>query len=180
MERDSMSQNIRDEIKRLVVAFPQRPIMAETQAVYVDALSDMDPAALRMAVDVVIRSDDWFPTIKRLRTACEDLQLAQFSAAEDGKWIKRWISGAKNGYDPATGISNKPSQFPNPVMAEAVRLFGWTRIHQTEEHYFDRDWEKVWNDAKGLVLKRTAAGEVGDALTAGTQPENVRQIKAVS
>lgn len=172
-----MSQQITVQIRRLVAAFPQPPTSAATIAVYVDALGDMDPDTLRLAVDLVIRSDDWFPKIKRLRTACEDLQLAGLSAAEDGKWIKRWISGARNGYDPATGITTKPKVWPNAVMEEAVRLYGWSRIHQTDEQYFDRDWEKVWNDARGLVLKRTAAGEVGDALP---QPENVRQIKAVS
>lgn len=172
-----MTQYIRDEIKRLIAAFPQRPVLAETQAVYVDALGDMDPDVLRTAVDVVIRSDDWFPTIKRLRTACDDLQLSQLSAAEDGKWIKRWISGARNGYDPVSGITTKPKAWPNPVMEEAVRLYGWSRIHQTDEQYFDRDWAKVWNDAKGLVLKRAAAGPAGDALPT---PENVRPIKAVA
>lgn len=180
-----MNQQITIQIRRLVAAFPQPPTSAETIAVYVDALSDMDPETLRMAVDVVIRSDEWFPKIKRLRTACDDLQLSQLSAGEDGKWIKRWLSGAPAGSDPVSGFVFKPKQFPNPVMAEAVRLYGWSRICQSEEKYFDRDWEQAWNDARGLVLKRTAAGEVGDALGMGDrlslpQPENVRQIKAVS
>lgn len=171
-------QAIMSQIKRLMAAFPRQNVPTETQAVYVDALSDMDVDVLRTAVDVVIRSDEWFPTIKRLRTACDELQMTQLSAADDGKWIKRWISGARNGYDPATGITNKPTEFPNPVMAEAVRLYGWTRIHQTEEQYFDRDWEKHWNDAKGLVLKRTAAGPVADALP---HPDEQRPaLKAVS
>lgn len=172
------AERIKSQVMRLQAAFPQRPVEASTIAVYVDALGDMDPDVLRTAVDVVIRSDDWFPTIKRLRTACDDLQLAQLSAADDGKWIKRWISGAPKGYDPATGITTKPAEFPNPVMAEAVRLYGWTRIHQTEEQYFDRDWEKHWNDAKGLVLKRTAAGPVADALP---HPDEQRPaLRAVS
>jgi hypothetical protein len=173
-----MNQQITVQIRRLVAAFPQPPVSAETIAVYVDALGDMDPETLRTAVDVVIRSDEWFPKIKRLRTACEDLQLAGLSAAEDGKWIKRWISGGKGGYDPVSGMTGKPKQFPNSVMEEAVRLMGWTRICQSEERYFDRDWETHWSDAKGLVLKRTAAGEVGDALGMGetTRP----QLKAVS
>jgi hypothetical protein len=173
-----VNQQITMQIRRLVAAFPQPPVSAETVAVYVDALNDMDPATLGLAVDLVIRSDDWFPKIKRILTACEEFQLSQLSAAEDGKWIKRWINRAPNGYDPASGITTKPKQWPNPVMEEAVRLFGWSRIHQTEERYFDRDWEKVWNDAKGLVLKRTAIeGPSGDALPA---PENVRPIKAVA
>lgn len=173
-----MNQQITVQIRRLVAAFPQPPVSAETVAVYVDALGDMDPDALRMAVDLVIRSDEWFPRIKRLMTACEDFQLSQLSAAEDGKWVKRWLSRAPNGYDPASGVVYKPRQWPNPVMEDAVRLLGWSRICQSEEQYFDRDWEKAWNDAKGLVLKRTAAGEVGDALGMGetTRP----QLKAVS
>lgn len=61
---------------------------------------------------------------------------------------------------------------------QAARLMGWTRICQSEERYFDRDWETHWNDAKGLVLKRTAAGEVGDALGVG-EPSRP-QLKAVA
>lgn len=172
-----MNQQITVQIRRLVAAFPQPPVSAETVAVYVDALSDMDPEVLRTAVDLVIRSDEWFPKIKRLRTACDDLQLSGLSAADDGKWIKRWLSGAPGGYDPVSGVVFKPKQFPNPVMADAVRLMGWTRICQSEEKYFDRDWEQAWTDAKGLVLKRTAAGEIGDALGVGEQRP---QLKAVS
>lgn len=176
-----MSKQPMDQIKRLIAAFPRQLVPAETQAVYIDALSDMDPDTLRIAVDLVIRSDEWFPTIKRLRTACDDLQLSQLSAAEDRKWIVRYINGIHSGYDPGTGLSRKPAQFPNPVMAEAVRLFGWQRIHEAHSDYFARDWEKVWNDAKGLVLKRAAAGEVGDALGMGTQPDELRPaLKAVS
>lgn len=171
------AERIKSQVMRLQAAFPQRPVEASTIAVYVDALGDMDPDVLHTAVDVVIRSDDWFPTIKRLRTACDDLHLAQLSAADDGKWIKRWLSGAPGGYDAATGITFKPKEFPNPVMAEAVRLLGWTRICQSEEKYFDRDWEQAWNDAKGLVMKRTAAGSVADALP---QPDELRPaLKAV-
>ena len=61
-----MTQYIRDEIKRLIAAFPQRPVLAETQAVYVDALGDMDPAALHQAV----RDDE---------AALEALSVAHFS-----------------------------------------------------------------------------------------------------
>lgn len=176
-----MSRHVTAEIKRLIAAFPRQAIPAETQAVYIDALGEMPPEALRLAVDLVIRSDDWFPTIKRLRTACEDFTYGQLSAAENGRWIKWWLSRAPNGYDPVSGFIYKPTEWPNAVCEEAARLMGWSRICQSEERYFDRDWEKAWNDAKGLVLKRAALdGPVGDALGTGSQPENVRQIKAVS
>ncbi len=88
-----MKQDITAQIRRLIAAFPQPPVSAETMAVYIDALSDMNPDALRQAVDVVIRSDDWFPKIKRLRTACEEFQFEQLSAATDRQWVLSYING---------------------------------------------------------------------------------------
>ena len=173
-----MTQYIRDEIKRLIAAFPQRPVLAETQAVYVDALGDMDPAALHQAVDSVIRSDDWFPTIRRLRTVCEEYAFGQLSAATDRQWLERYINGIGAPYDPVSGVVALPKNWPNPVMQEAVRLFGWKRFQDSNPEYLGRDWERVWNEARGLVLKRAAIeGPAGDALPT---PENVRPIKAVS
>lgn len=173
-----MNQQIVQQIRRLAAAFPQPPVTAETTAVYVDALSDMDPEALRLAVDVVIRSDDWFPKIKRLRTACEEFAYGQLSAADDKRWLERYINGIGAPYDPVSGVVSKPKSWPNPVMEEAVRLFGWQRFQESNPEYLARDWEKVWNEARGLVLKRAAIeGPVGDALP---QPETVRPaLKAV-
>lgn len=171
------AERIKSQVMRLQAAFPQRPVEASTIAVYVDALADMDPDVLRTAVDVVIRSDDWFPTIKRLRTACDDLQLAQLSAADDKRWLEKYINGIGAPYDPVSGMVSKPKSWPNPVMEEAVRLFGWQRFQESNPEYLARDWEQAWNDAKGLVMKRTAAGSVADALP---QPDELRPaLKAV-
>lgn len=173
-----MSQQITVQIKRLQAAFPQRPIEASTIAVYVDALRDMNPEALRQAVDVVIRSDDWFPTIKRLRTACEEFQFGQLSAADDREWVLSYINGVGAPYDPGSGLVYKPKVWPNPVMEEAVRLMGWSQIQQSKAEYFARDWEKCWTEARALVLKRAAVeGPSGDALKSGD--DDVPMLKVV-
>jgi len=175
-----MNQQIVQQIRRLAAAFPQPPVTAETTAVYVDALSDMDPEALRLAVDLVIRSDDWFPKIKRLRTACEEFAYGQLSAADDKRWLERYINGIGAPYDPVSGMVSKPKSWPNPVMEEAVRLFGWQRFQESNPEYLARDWEKVWNEARGLVLKRAAIeGPVGDALRSGEDDELRPALKAV-
>lgn len=165
-----MNQQITVQIRRLVAAFPQPPVSAETVAVYVDALSDMNPEALRQAVDLVIRSDDWFPKIKRLRTACEEFAFGQLSAADDRQWLERFINGIGAPYDPVSGTVALPKNWPNPVMQEAVRLFGWKRFQDSNPEYLGRDWERTWNEARTLVLKRAALdGPVGDALKPGDE-----------
>lgn len=164
------TDRIRNEMLRLQASFPQRAIEPQTIAVYVDALADMNPDALHQAVELVMRSDDWFPTIKRLRTACEEFAFGQLSAADDRRWLERFINGIGAPYDPVTETVALPKSWPNPVMQEAVRLFGWKRFQDSNPEYLGRDWERTWNEARSLVLKRTANdGPSGDALKPGDE-----------
>lgn len=161
---------ITTEVKRLQAAFPQRPIEPSTIAVYVDVLAGIDPAVLRQAVDLVIRSDDWFPTVKRLLTICEEHAHAELSAATDRQWLERYINSVGVSYDPVTGMVALPTSWPNPVMQEAVRLFGWQRFQSADPTYLPRDWERTWNDARALVTKRVAVEGVGPALPNADRP----------
>jgi hypothetical protein len=74
-------------------------------------------------------------------------------------------------YDASSGRIRKPETFPNPIMAEAVRMFGWGRILDADREWLPREWEKVWNQARETVTKQYLAGDLvvdeGGALQPG-------------
>lgn len=70
-------------INRLIALFPQRPILPATIAAYWEMLSDIDAETFALAVRECAVTCDWFPTVKQLRTAAEDVILATIPDSMD-------------------------------------------------------------------------------------------------
>lgn len=60
----------------LVHAFPRNSVAPETILVYARELSDLAPAALALAVRSLIRSSEWFPSIRAIREQAAEILLA--------------------------------------------------------------------------------------------------------
>jgi hypothetical protein len=81
-------------------------------------------------------------------------------------------------YDASTGRIRKPESFPNPIMAEAVRQFGWSRILDADREWLPREWEKVWNQARDLVTRQYLAGDL--SLEVIDTPSVLAEVKALA
>lgn len=66
-------------MKRLIALFPQRPISPETVAAYWEMISDLDADLFAQAVKHCAATCEWFPTVKQLREAYEDIVMASIA-----------------------------------------------------------------------------------------------------
>ena len=62
---------------RLLAYFPQREVSAETIAAYHDILGDMDGEVFTLAVRHCVETCDWFPTVRQLKRAADEIQAAR-------------------------------------------------------------------------------------------------------
>jgi len=82
------------QMKRLIALFPQRAIAPETIAAYWDILGSMEADLFRASVERCIHSCEWFPTIKHLREAYEDIVME--SIPDPYEAMKRFPHRVKN------------------------------------------------------------------------------------
>lgn len=95
------------------------------------------------------------PVVQRLRRIS--------SPDADLRYILRDVIGnavALGLFDASSGRIRQPDAWPNPIMAEAVRQFGWGRILDADREWLPREWEKVWKQARDTVTKQYLAGEL--------------------
>jgi hypothetical protein len=115
-------------MKRMIAAFPQRPISADTVAVYWEMLSDLDAPIFTQSVKRCMESCEWFPTIKHLRHAAEDIimesipdpyeAMCRFPHRVKNPMIRALVSTKPEEYDAIArdvqSKNNRPFQFSAP------------------------------------------------------------------
>ena len=96
------------EMKRLIALFPQRPIAPDTIAAYWSILHEMESDLFRAAVDRCIHTCEWFPTIKHIREAYEDIVME--SIPDPYEAMKRFPHRVKNPAMRAL-VSTRPEEY---------------------------------------------------------------------
>lgn len=156
---------------------------------YQAALEDVSYEDARAALKICLKELTFFPKpVEILNRLPAVRSLHRLSSPDaDLQYILQTIIGSAVGlglYDASTGRIRKPETFPNPIMAEAVRLFGWGRILDADREWLPREWEKVWNTARDTVTRQFLAGELAlespVALDAGAQPIVMAEVKALT
>jgi hypothetical protein len=103
------------DIADLAAAFPQRSIPAATIDLYARELADLDPVALSDAVRLLIRTSEFFPTIRAIREAVAEAALGLPNEAE-----------ALNQIHERSGV--------HPLVREAVNVVGgWHAVRTTDQ-----------------------------------------------
>jgi hypothetical protein len=180
-------------IEDLAEMFSAGGAMSDRKAeLYLDALSVIPADHLAVVVSRIIntRQSAFMPMPGEIKDAYTDLMLGPPMPDERLQWCldkhreqerhfdDAYFSkpvlqrGARENYRPKA-----PTEYPDVVTQEAVRLAGWAELIEMDRDYRKGYWDKKYATARELVAKRIQAGEVRLSLP---QPENVRQIKAVS
>lgn len=179
-------------IADLALMFSASGPMTDRKAeLYLASLQGIPADHLAVVVDRIIntRQSAFLPMPGEIKDAYTDLLLGPPMPDERLQWCldthrnqTREAEAAYYAKDVRTrGMfeyrPKSPNEFPDPVTAETVRLVGWPDLIEMERDYRKGVWTKKYGEARELVAKRIQAGEVRLQLP---QPENVRQIKAVS
>lgn len=132
---------------------------------YQAALEDVSYEDARAALKLCLKELTFFPKpVEILNRLPAVRSLHRLSSPDaDLQYILQTVIGGAVDlglYDANTGRIRKPASFPNPIMAEAVRLFGWGRILDADREWLPREWEKVWNQARDSVTRQYLAGDL--------------------
>ncbi len=126
------------EISKLVAviaaAYPAARGDAGTVAIYQRMLADLDFVAARAAVERLLATSKWLPTIAEIREAT--LAVTAGEARPGGAaWGDVKAAIRRYGYDRRPGVD---FYFADPVVLEAVRALGWFELCSSENEVSDR------------------------------------------
>jgi hypothetical protein len=151
----------RVEVSKLVAllfaAFPSARINPGTSAVYERMLADLDSSTAARAVDRLLSTSKFLPTIAEVRAACLELERGTQRPGGDA-WGD--VREAVHRF----GIYRQPV-FADPVVARCVESLGWTEICNSEHQASDR--------ARFVELYDRLAGQ---AQREHQVPEHVRML----
>lgn len=172
-----MSDVLAREIARLFAMFPRKeggPYEPATIAGYRDRLALIPEDYLAATIDRILDTHVYptLPTIGEIKAAYMDLALGSTLAAGEAlRWAERQV-GRIGGYSPE-GKFIEP-RYPDPVVQETMRRFGWERLHRstTDSDWLDKEFARTYAEAREAVGGQVMAGQLAPpplALSAGTQ-----------
>ena len=104
----------------LLGAFPNAKTSQSTSKIYEEMLSDLDAGHARAAVQKLIASSKWMPTVAEIRGACADLERGPLRSGADA-WLDVIQQIRKEGY------CGEP-KFEDAVVASLVERWGWRTL----------------------------------------------------
>ena len=182
-------QDARNQVKRLASVFDAVPTSKGKADEFIRSLSGIPAEHLALVVDRIIdtRTSGFMPTPGEVKEAYVDLVAGPPMPDEQLQWC---LDVEKDNYREAQAAyyardiltrgafeyrTRPPSEYPDAVTAEAVRLIGWRDLIEMDPELRKGLWAKKYAEARASVVKRMQAGEVRLQVP---QPENVRPIKA--
>lgn len=160
-----MSEVLAREIARLFAMFPRKdgvPYEPATIAGYRDRLALIPEGYLPAVIDRVLDTHIYptLPTIGEVKAAYMELALGTTMAAGEAlRWAERQV-GRIGGYTPE-GKFIEP-KYPDPVVRETMRRFGWERLHRSEsdDGWLDKEFARTYAEAREAVGQQVMAGGV--------------------
>lgn len=104
----------------LLGAYPQAKTSASTRQVYETMLSDLDTEHARVAVQKLIASSKWMPTVAEIRAAATELERGPLRSGADA-WLDVLEQIRKEGY------CGTP-RFDDAIITALITRWGWSRI----------------------------------------------------
>lgn len=184
-------QQYRTQVKRLAAVFDATPTSKEKSEEMIRSLSAIPEDHLAIVVNRIIdtRTNGFMPTPAEVKQTYVDMILAPADPDGSLQWClaehKRIVSRQEADYWASDVLTRGlfrpkielPERYPDPVTAEAVRLFGWQALVETDPDYLTAMWRKTYAQARDLVANRVKAGDLRLSLP---EPNHLRQLKAVS
>lgn len=104
-------------VMMLLAAYPHRDMSAATSSVYERSLRDLDVNLARVAVERLIRTSKFLPSIAEIREACEVTQKGHLRTGGEA-----WADAVKAAR--YVGSYAPTPKFKDPLVTEALRLWG--------------------------------------------------------
>lgn len=108
----------------LAAAFPSAKISKETVSVYVAHLSDVPYEESRIAVDNLVRTSDFFPSVALLRREILAM-MGLLAPPRESAWLEVETGMRTRG----RGVK---IDWSHPAISEAVRAMGWNNMCLSE------------------------------------------------
>lgn len=118
-------------VAMLLQAYPQAQFGPASSALYERELADLDESLALAAVQRLVRTSKWLPTVAEVRAAAVDVQQGPRRLGAEA-WgdvleaIRR------------TGAYRPAPRFADPKTAECVRLLGWLALCRGSNEAADR------------------------------------------
>lgn len=187
-----MSDPYEIQVKRLAAVFDAVPTSKAKAEEFKRSLSSIPVEHLAVVVDRIIdtRTSGFLPTPGEVKEAYMDMVAGPPMPDERLQWCldesKRLRAEQEAAYYSRDIMTRgalefqivPPTEFPDEVTAEAVRLIGWRDLIEMDPDLRKGLWAKKYAEARAFVVKRMQAGEVRLSLP---QPDELRPaLKAVS
>ena len=157
----------------LADAFPRQPVKPSTLRIYAKHLDDFDEALAAAAVDDLIRTSEFFPTIAEIRRRAAELHLGIPDEEEALGQIEARLAWARND---AETRGDAPAVHPD-VRHALDHVGGWHAFRTAEEPgvvrgqflrlYRDRRAVEIRSVQSGATVRSLGAGVTARALDAG-------------
>lgn len=171
-----MSDQVREALLSMRAAFPQREVPVSTLALYSRQLVDLDPAAVVDAIERLIRTSRFFPTIAEIREAAvaggPTEGLAELAWAEVQREVRRvGDHGAAHLRQFRGGVFIEPERpvFSSPVTVAAVESVTWKLICHGDPASVREQFLWTWKNLVTGLVKRGAAADGGAVALPGAE-----------
>jgi hypothetical protein len=154
-------------------AFPQREVPVETVALYARQLADLDEVAVIDAIERLIRTSRFFPTIAEIREA------AVAGGATEGlaelAWAEVTREARRVGWNPTGrrygGVRHEPEKpvFTSAITVAAVESLTWKLICHGEQAEIRDQFLWTWKNLATGMVKRGAAADGGVVMLPGVE-----------
>lgn len=118
----------------LIAAFPASKITVESSAIYERMLADLDYPAANAAVERLLATSKWLPTVAEIREATLTLYAGEVRPGGEA-WGSVLKAIGRYGYMRTPG---KDFTFDDPVTAECVAAMSWRELCDSENQVADR------------------------------------------
>lgn len=126
------------EIKKLVAvlvaAYPASKVTPESVGIYERMLADLDYPAANAAVEQLLATSKWLPTVAEIRERVASLAIGGVRAGGEG-WGDVLKAIGRYGRNRVPGVD---FEFADPVVLACVRAFGWRELCDSENPQADR------------------------------------------
>jgi len=170
-------------VAMLIASFPSSQVSEKTAEVYEQMLADLDFALAQKSVARLVGSEDFLPSIARIRRTAVELQSGPVRPGGDA-WSEVLGQTRRVGY------CGTPT-FQDPIVAHIVASWGWRELCLAEgpsdrarfiELYDQLAKERRVDEVSGVPVSGRLAGASGEprALTHTGVSENAAQPNVVA
>lgn len=150
---------------KLALAFPQKPIPPESLVVYAEALRALPFEAVRAACERLRDTEEWFPTIAKIKRAV--VEGPGGAALADEAWAEAVREAKRVGWNRpplfANGAFQPPAvpTFSSPLIGEAAYAIGWDVICTSDKpEIVGAQFRKAFQALQEREAKRMQTGAV--------------------